>query len=313
MTYSVGWALARSPAFLHAFLEAVFSSALTGDEALIRLQEYSSEHGITDVEVEAVGRFFVIAEAKRGWNLPTAEQLTLYAERAALVECPPERKCIAVFSECSPDYADVHLPFREMCGIRIMHISWRELNGLSMRSRKHGSSSEKHLLDELDVYLRGLMTMQNVDSNRVYVVSLSRDQAPGWNCSWLEIVTVHNLYFHPVGGAGWPKEPPNYLAFRYDSQLQSIHHVEDYEVFTSLKGRHPAVLDDSFVVGNAPHFLYQLGPGFCPSKTVHTGVNLRAGRLWCMLDTLFTSATILEAARITRERVQKAGESDTIE
>jgi hypothetical protein len=38
-------------------------------------------------------------------------------------------------------------------------------------------------------------------------------------------VTVKNAYFHQIGGT-WPKEPPNYLGFRWHDRLQQIRHVE---------------------------------------------------------------------------------------
>ncbi|MCG2728873.1 MAG: hypothetical protein L6276_01100, partial [Acetobacterium sp.] len=39
--------------------------------------------------------------------------------------------------------------------------------------------------------------------------------------SWIDIVEKRNKYFHPMGMNGWPKEPPNYIAFRYYGKLQS--------------------------------------------------------------------------------------------
>lgn len=38
---------------------------------------------------------------------------------------------------------------------------------------------------------------------------------------------------------GWPLDPPNYLAFRYDSRLQTIHHVERWEVVDDLEPLFP--------------------------------------------------------------------------
>jgi hypothetical protein len=49
----------------------------------------------------------------------------------------------------------------------------------------------------------------------VYVVSLSPERPPGWDVSFLDIAQTHGKYMHPVGGSGWPKEPPNYIAFRF--------------------------------------------------------------------------------------------------
>ncbi len=45
ITYSVGWVLAHSPAFLQAFLDAVVDPGLECANAVLRLQEYASERG----------------------------------------------------------------------------------------------------------------------------------------------------------------------------------------------------------------------------------------------------------------------------
>jgi hypothetical protein len=309
ITYSVGWALARSPAFLQAFLDAMVVPSLDSSKAILRLQEYASGQGITDIEIEAAGTFHVIVEAKRGWTLPTQEQLTTYAARFTVVGQQASHQRLVVLSECSREYALLHLPARQIGEAPIVPLSWRELAGLATTARAVGAHTEKRLLEELDVYLRGLMTMQNVDSNWVYVVVLSHDQAPSWGCSWIEIVTLHHHYTHAVGISGWPKEPPNYLAFRYDGQLQSIHHVEGYEVVTSLVGKVPAVRDESWNPQHEPQFFYTLGPAFRPNEVVPTGNIYPNGRVWCMLDTLFTANTIAEARDISRERAAQAGES----
>lgn len=311
LTYSVGWALAHSPAFLQAFLDAVAAPGLDRTNTVLRLQEYASGQGITDIEIEAAGSFHIIVEAKRGWTLPTLRQLETYAARATFAARQAPLRRLVVLTECSREYALFHLPERQIGDAPIVPVSWHELVGLAAKVRHDtGTPAEKRLLEELDVYLRGLMTMQQVDSNWVYVVVLSHEQAPSWDCSWREIVTRYGRYFHPVGGAGWPKEPPSYLAFRYDGQLQSIHHVECYEVVTSLVGRLPAVRDDSWNRDGVPHFLYTLGPAFGPSKTVRTGPIYPSGPVWCMLDTLFTADTITKARDTSHKRAVRAGESN---
>lgn len=72
------------------------------------------------------------------------------------------------------------------------------------------SHAEKRLLLELHRYLKGLMTMQNLTSNEVYVVALGQDP-PDWSSlSFKDTVVERDRYYHPVGGkrGGWPRTPP---------------------------------------------------------------------------------------------------------
>ena len=50
------------------------------------------------------------------------------------------------------------------------------------------------------------------------------------------------------------------------------------------------------------HCLIQLGEGFEPRKVLPNGNIWSNGRLWCMLDTLFTCRTIKEACEVSKKR-----------
>lgn len=81
---------------------------------------------------------------------------------------------------------------------------------------------------------------------------------------------------HPVG-RHWPKEPPNYIAFRYRGKLQWIHHIESAEVFTDPHSKFPGIPDRKW----EPHFLYCLGPKLAPSHDVPMGKLYPNGRNRC--------------------------------
>ena len=131
------------------------------------------------------------------------------------------------------------------------------------------------------------------------MVSLNRKTFGGIT-TFVDVVEKYRRYFHPLGGGrgGWPDEPPNYLAFRYDGHVKSIHHVEGYEVVDDLApffSEQPSEEWD-------PHVLYELGPPICPVKPMRVGTQLRAARRWCFIDTLLTSDTLVEALEATGER-----------
>ena len=99
---------------------------------------------------------------------------------------------------------------------------------------------------------------------------------------------------------GRPAEPPNYLGFRYDGHLKSIHHVKSYQVVDDLAEYFPDQPSEKW----DPHVLYELGPPICPAKPMRVGARLQAAHRWCFIDTLLTSDTLVEALEATRKRKQ---------
>jgi hypothetical protein len=302
ISYSVAWALAKCPSFLDAFLQSQVKYKPKGEDVDIRLQNTEGTGGITDIELESLGSFYVIIEAKKGWQLPGHKQLEKYANRYKYKESKAPVKLILALSECSQEYATANLDVREVSDVPVKSVSWKDMAKLASEARSIGSHSEKRIIDELLTYIRGLMSMQNLDSNWVYVVALAQGKPKGWDISWIDIVENRHRYFHPLGGGrgGWPKEPPNYIAFRYNARLQSIHHIEGYEVFTNPHEKFPEIPEKKW----PPHFLYKLGRAFGPANEVRTGKIYPNGRVWCMLDTLFTEETISDARDLSKRRMQ---------
>lgn len=286
--------------FLDSFLASLVGEAASGDQISIRLQQHEKSGGFTDIEIKS-SNLYLIIEAKRGWSLPAHSQLLKYAGRFAASNAPTKR--IVVLSECSADYAALHLPATEVSGIPVETTSWRDVLQTAKNVQSLGSHAEKRLITEFLTYLSGVTTMQYLQSNWVYVLSLAKGSPPGWEISWIDIVNERGKYFHPVGGNGWPKEPPNYIGFRYDGKLQSIHHIEDHAVFTNVSEYFPEIKEKEW----PPHFLYSLGPAMKPNKEVRTGKIYPNGRVWCMLDTLFTCNSVAEARDLSKMRTARPG------
>ena len=294
ITYSIGWAMSRCPAFLRAILAHLLPSASAPalKVASILLQQAKSGAGITDIEIVGPA-LHLIVEAKRGWWLPDKAQLKYYTPRLG----PPDttQKAIVVMSECSEQYAQTRLD-KTIDGFDILYMSWQQIEKLAQDIG--GSHAEKRLMEELRTYLQKVIKMQDQESNLVYVVSIGSDQ-PTWSqISWRDIINKKGRYFSPVGRDGWPKSPPNYLGFRYDSKLLSIHHIDSWKVVGSMHDDIPEIQPTNW----GPHFLYTLGPAIRPSIEVQTGKIYPNGRVWAALDLLLTSKTISEARDLTKKR-----------
>jgi hypothetical protein len=303
ITYSFGWALAQSDRLVRALLSRAFKvdETDTGDLTALLLQETVPGAGRTDVEVQTDG-LHLIVEAKRGWALPTIEQLAQYTGRFDAARVPR----LLVVSECSTEYATPRLPV-EVAGVPVSYLPWGDVATLveDVAGVRGAGQAERRLLREFVRYLRGLMTMQDPTSNLVYVVALGTADLFGSGVSFADIVVEHDRYFHPLGG-GYLKTPPNYFGFRFHGRLQQIRHVEDYDVVMAPWDAIPGLAGKTDW-GHAQHFLYTLGPPIVPTNTVRTGGPIRNMRLWAALDLLLTSETILEARDKTNERLAKAG------
>ena len=109
ITLSISWVLAKCPEFLKDIVQHIWKQTPDPNPVVIMNQKYDSDTGITDIEVTDQKNSHIIFEAKRGWNLPGAAQLTKYADR--LATSPAAFKQILSLSECTPTYAALYLPF----------------------------------------------------------------------------------------------------------------------------------------------------------------------------------------------------------
>lgn len=299
MTYSMGWALSQCPKFLQLFASHIVPSHSKDGEWAIRLQEHRDEGGFTDIEIIGPDCHIII-EAKRGWNLPNGKQLQRYAAR---FNGRTQHELFVVISERSEVAAKIDLP-SQIEGRPVHFIPWKKVRKLAEQGALLGNHAEKRLLYEFIAYLKGLLVMQNTNSNLVYVVALGSD-TPSWSrYSWIDIVEKDNRYFHPSNQAGYPHSPQNYLGFRYGGKLQGVYHVEKFWEHTDLSIYVPCVKKaDWNKQAPRPHYIYQLGPRISPLK------NVKSGPIWnkpysIPIDLLLISDSVDEARAKARQREQ---------
>ncbi|EZH66288.1 hypothetical protein DH09_10145 [Bacillaceae bacterium JMAK1] len=296
---STAFILSKSPKLLNYLLSDLIDvDTLNQDQINITIQKYEHKSGITDIEIIISDVAHIIIEAKRGWSLPAKDQLLKYANRDSFKYSLCKNRLLVTLSECTKTYASYNLPSNKEIGIDIKHMSWGDLYSFAVKTRSLTTSVyEKKLLTEYSQYLKGLITMQNINSNEVYVVSLSTSSPKDASISWIDIVEKKKKYFHPMG-KNWLNIPPNYIAFRYHGHLQSIHFIENYHVTTKLHEYIPELAKET----TEPYFIYDLGAPIPFSKIVKSGKNIRNARLWCHLDILLTADTVLEAFELTKKR-----------
>ena len=181
-----------------------------------------------------------------------------------------------------------------------MHLTWREVQAMANDAQAQESrTSAKLWLKQFCIHLDDYVTTSTTNDNTVYVVSLSRNKMRSrGSYTFIDVVT-DGKYFHPVG-LTWPTEPPNYVGFRYAGKLQSVHHIDSWEVVRNL-----ASVDRRWPSTDSEHFVYSLGPAIKPQTEVRTGNIFRNARVRAALDLLISGqcATIREAADLTKERL----------
>ncbi|WP_437552068.1 hypothetical protein WME97_12120 [Sorangium sp. So ce367] len=301
MTYALGYVISRSPRFMTELIRAIGGDLPTAEGA-VRLQT-SDESGRTDVELEVGDDLYIVLEAKRGPELPSIAQLRRYMPR--LKNKTRNFTRLVAVTNTPSEFARTALP-ASIDGVVVTHLTWREVRDIVNLAQPDETNHNKRLLKEFNTYLTGILGMEVTRSNMVYVLSLGAGGV--WGLNFKEVALKHRRYFYPTKGH-WPP-PPNYLAFRYDGRLQSIHHVEKTQVFTNphdmFKEAQSHIID--------PHYLFWLGPGILPSREVRNGSKImRAMRVWCMIDTLLTCETITEAWEETRRRLGDEGQDQADE
>ena len=219
MTKSLGWCLSQVPSFLDRLGDVLGTPDLSARAAAVRLQESQTGTGITDLEIYAPGYAAWIIEAKRGFAVPSIEQLEKYAARLAQLKDRDAKRGLTVLAGLSTEWLVRQLP-GEINRIPVRAISWRDVRQMAERTRGGAGRAGSRLLVQFQTYLESRHTF-------------------GGTTRFIDVVEKHRQYFHPVGGS-YPAEPPNYIAFRYDKLLQSIHHVDGYEIITDLGGLFPA-------------------------------------------------------------------------
>jgi hypothetical protein len=287
--------LARGTAFGVKYKKRV------GEIGSVRLQEHASHGGFTDIELTAENAQ-VIIEAKRGWNLPFNAQLERYAPR---FDARTTDNAVMVLAECDKDYARARLP-RRVGRVPVRYLSWCDVYELTRASIRTSNNAQKHILRELMTYVKGLMNMQDQESNLAYTVVLNADRPRYSPVTFVEFVTLKRRYFHPRGVNGWPTEPPNFLAFRFKGKLLSVHHVDHYDIDDDLSKYIDGIDGKQWLrrkVGTM--LIYKLGPPILPAHDVTVGKIYATGRYWIALDLLLTCKTIFEARNLTKKRLER--------
>src|SRR5258705_3762900 len=189
ISFSLGLGFSKVPTFLKLFLRHIkITTKFDSESVKIKLQQFERGSGFTDFEIEQEGEYSVIVEAKKGWNYPGQTQLDKYSSKTSFNSFAAAQKKLVVFTESSPSYTAAHYHIKTSNSYDVVVVSYKQLWTLSKQARTDSDNYQKKILDELISYLQKIMTMQNIYSNEVFVVSLGYGTEKGWKISWIDIV-----------------------------------------------------------------------------------------------------------------------------
>jgi len=298
-TKALCWVMKKCPSLCEAFALDTYNLKINPKDTILHTQAYASGAGFTDIEIRCPNIGHIIVEAKIGWTLPNAGQFTKYTQRFNSTN--GVFNGLVSLSAASQAYASSNQPSK-ISNYPLVHRSWDDIQRLAQATHyKTKSHEEKLWLHQLDSFLGGYVQTQNTRSNEAYVVSLSKTAAvSNPKYTFVDVVTKDSSYFHPVGNT-WPVIPPNYIAFRYDGKVQSIHHIESHKVVRDLSSENP-----NWPVTNKDHFVYKLGPAMIPIKPV-LSEQIRAMRVMCAIDTLLSGK--YKTVRQARDETDRRNEN----
>lgn len=290
LTAALAFTLGRSPALLGLILRRLLPGP-EDEEVVLRLEEPDAL-GRTDLEISTVSRL-VIIEAKRGWLLPGETQLGKYAPRVAAHGAG----ALVSLSAASAQWARTSLP-AAVQGVPVSHLSWDQVRADLDVALAGARGQERTWLHEFSEYLRKAVRMRDPADSWTYCVAVGNGRpGDGGSRTFRDFVTTEGCYFHPYGwGSGWPRTPPNFLAFRWNGHVQQAHRVTRAEVIPGLQDRWPDIPKTGDTT--LPFALYQLGPQLL-SGPVPNGARYRASRMWVILDLLLASPTLKDALHQT--------------
>jgi hypothetical protein len=286
LTAALGFTLSRSPRLVDELLRLFDAETFT---PVVLRMETRDESGRTDLELETKDALLVI-EAKRGWHLPTTQQLERYADRVIV----HGGGLLVTLSDCSQTYASYELP-AEVSGVPVRHLPWSTIKACLHVAKGNARGVERYWLAELDDYLRKAVRVRDPADSWAYCVVVStRFPGDGGTRNFKDFVVKDDTYFHPFGwGSGWPTDPPNFLAFRWGNKVQQVRRVVASEVVPRLQDRWPDIPEK--LGTTQPHVIYQLGTLLPMREPLPTGFNYRAARVWVLLDQLLTCENLKEA------------------
>lgn len=296
-TYALGWVLKQSPTFAKLLLKEAFNSETEIVNLVIALQKHSTDGGYTDIELYSGHQFHAVLEAKRWWEVASISQLKRYLPR--LHASGAQKRLLISVSSSTRELAKRKLP-TSIEGVDIIHFSWTDLQKLAVQASKKISGFEEKLwLRQLVQHLGAYISMNRETSNLVYVVAISNGKIESSGYPWIDVLEKDKRYFHPIGNT-WPKEPPNYIGFRYQGKLLSVHHIESFEIVENLKG-----INENWPETNSDHFVYSLSPPMKPAVEIRAGSVYGPGHDWCAIDTLLSGVykTVSEARDETKKRL----------
>ncbi len=160
MTFSLGWTLAKCDVFNQWLATTMLGLNGFSKDTYIRLQDYAPQRGFTDIEIVDPGRVHIVIEAKRGFDIPSLEQLKKYAKKLLDSKDTKSKKMLIVLAKS--DREEKWLKGKVQNHVKVANrqvevktISWRQFQDMAKKCiPETNKNAEKKLLRQLNRYLK---------------------------------------------------------------------------------------------------------------------------------------------------------------
>ncbi len=307
VTFAIGWCLSESPALLRRVVSSCGAQVADPTKVHLRLQRYDRDDeriGITDIEIASTDLHLII-EAKRGWSLPTAQQMNKYVPILHRSKAADKRLVVLTRWGTETKAVVEGELGSAIDGFPIVALGIYDVIRAARAAQSEETSRRSRLfLAELVTYLEGAGYLTSHRDTRVHVVALNSNISE-MGIRYEQVPYELGAYWYPEK-APWPKMPPNFLGFRFQGQLQSVHHVDEVRHFGAFDEVFPQTTE-----AWGPGVLATLGPPIRPEQPVRTGRGIqRSMHAEVDIDLLLTCSTITEAFKKTKERDAAAAKVD---
>lgn len=291
LTSSLGFLYAFCPDLLIKTLRRLGIKGVrrsTVEKADIRLQKYTKDFGITDIEIGLKGYFKIMIEAKIGLTMPSMEQCYKYFSRFE----KDENKYLVVLQNPNlENLVNKYIKIEPKFNGILKGLYWHQIieDAIPLLNKYNWASVESFLLRSFIEFAKEEYYMKSY-TDEIWIVPAS--DKPLWEggFSHFDIHTkIGKIYYRTDKANYWPL----YIAFRKDG-FDAIQRVENIVYNKPPIEYVPDLRKVNGSWAKEPHNIWELSDPIPIGKHIATGPGMYRRHVTCTFKDLFTYDSVAD-------------------